>query len=159
MNTRIRIIVSAVLALTGIERSAECQMASQDSSTVLAAAIESVRSYAPQGATRFGFEDTLRISESKGVQIARMLGHQYGSLKTERVCSRPGPAYCHLVGPKVFIQVTQVDIRSERAEVLLTVLDETKSHRQPIHYAYFRVLLARSGSSWRLTEVKPLAET
>jgi hypothetical protein len=43
--------------------------------------------------------------------------------------------------------------------VFLAVLDETRSHRQPIHSAFFNVLLARSGSSWKVTKVKALADS
>jgi hypothetical protein len=58
----------------------------------------------------------------------------------------------------VFIEPTQIEIANERAEVFVTVLDETTSQRQPIHYVWFRVFLARTGSSWQ-TKVQVLGET
>jgi hypothetical protein len=152
-------IVSAVVALTTTGHAAACQVVPLDSTRVLAAAIESVRSSAPRGATGFGFADTLHISESMGAEIARIIGVEYGELKMKRVCARPRPSDCHLVGLKVFIQVTEVQIDRDRAQVLLTVLEETTSHRQPIHYMDFRVRLARSESSWQPTDVTVLAET
>lgn len=159
MASRLLIIVSAAMALAGAGQSAESQATPHDSSAILAAAIASVRSYAPPGATGIGFADSLRISEAQAAQIARTVGFAYGSLRATRVCSGPNPSYCHLVGPKVFIELTQVEIGTDRADVFLTVLDETRSRRQPIHDAYFRVLLARSGSSWQSTKVKALADS
>jgi hypothetical protein len=157
MSSRI-VIIGAVIALTVAGSSAEAQAAAHDSSAILAAAIASVRPYAPSGPTAFGFADSLRVSEAQAAQIARTVGYEYGSLKAKRVCSGPSPSYCHLVGPKVFIEPTQVEINGDRAEVLVTVLDETTSRRQPIHYVWFRVFLARTGSSWQ-TKVQVLGET
>ena len=159
MSSRIMIIVSAVIGLTGAGSSAESQATPHDSSAILATAIASVRPYAPLGATVIGLADSLRFSEAQTAQIARTVGYEYASLKSKRVCSGPTPSYCHLIGAKVFIEPTHVEIGNDQAEVFLTVLDETTSRRQPIHYAFFKVLLARSGSSWQQKRVEVLAET
>ena len=92
MSSRILIIVSAVIALTGAGPSAASQATPHDSSAILAAAIASVRPYAPPGATGIGFADSLRVSEAQAAQIARTVGYEYGSLKAKRVCSGPTPS-------------------------------------------------------------------
>jgi hypothetical protein len=127
---------------------------------VLRSALREARTFAPPGGTALGFADSLNVSQAQREQIAHDLGYEPSSLKSKRVCSGgPGPAYCHLSGVLVFLQVTQFSISGHRAQVYLTAADETTSPRQPIHYRDLKVVLKQTGGSWVVAQVIPLADT
>ena len=159
---RISILGLVALALSTLAAAgsvASAQSTTSDSLAAIKVAVISAKTLLPDGATGIGFADHLQINESRATEIATALGQEYGSLKQKRSCTGPNPSYCHLVGLKAFIEIEDMTIYGDTARVNLTLLDETASRRQPIHYQDVQVLLTHSSAAWRKLIVRVLSET
>ena len=134
--------------------------ASTDTATVLTITLLQAATQLPQeGRTLIGFADSLRVAPAQAHTIARAVALDYDTLNNVRKCAGGGSAYCHLVGARNFIEVTGVAFSRDTAAVDLTVMDETKSTRQPIHYAWRRMVLARKNGLWTTVRYQYLADT
>lgn len=155
-----RPIALACIALSLAGLGAGAQQTAADSTVALSAAIRQAYAFLPAGSSAIGFADTLPISNAIGSEVARSLGHDLGSVRKVRVCvGGTLPGNCHLSGIRSFVEVTGLRVSADSAEVLMTLLDETSSKRQPIHYQFARVVVARHSSSWLVVRSEVLAET
>ena len=155
-----RPIALACIALSVVGSVAGAQVTDADRIAVLSAAIGQAGRFLPAGSSAIGFADTVPISNALGNEIARNVGYDFGSVRSARVCAGGAlPGDCHLSGVRSFLQVTRLRFSADTAEVLMTLLDETASKRQPIHYQFVRVIVARRESSWAVARSQLLAET